>query len=170
MKIFGAIEVDVGITRTRFVDVCSDPRLVLPSHHAPLSDSRHCQRSSRSRRDRGRAAVKADFAEDLEPSGSDVGFRVGSDAKLVSEYDYLYSLYAVDVIATDGSAYRHMLVVPYPNGIASHDVGLALFEADSALADAGDFARIERLAAALARNFRRYRAFPPPTELHRFDL
>ncbi len=102
--------------------------------------------------------------------GTELSYHVGTDAFIVAERDSFYTLYAVAVTASDGSVYRHLLVVPYNVSAASFDVGLALLEADSARADAGDFRRVEQLASALKWKRQRYRAFPPPPELNRFCM
>jgi hypothetical protein len=97
-------------------------------------------------------------------------YEVGSGAIVVAERDGFYTLYAVAVTASDGSRYRHLLIVPSNVGAVSFDMGLALLEADSVEADAGRFDRVEQLASALKWDHRRYRAFPPPAELNRFCL
>lgn len=97
-------------------------------------------------------------------------YRVEPDAFIVAERDFFYTLYAVAVTASDGSMYRHLLIIPTNVSAVSFDVGLALLEADSAQADAGNFGRVEQLASALKWDRQRYRAFPPPPELNRFCM
>ena len=88
----------------------------------------------------------------------------------MAECDFRYTLYRVEVVASDESRYRHLLIVPTNVSAVSFDVGLALVEADSVEADAGRFAEIERLAAAVQWNYRQVRTFPPPGELNRFCM
>lgn len=88
----------------------------------------------------------------------------------MAEQDSFYTLYRVAVTASDGSRYRHLLVVPTNVSAVSFDVGLALVEEDSVEADLGQLRRIEQLANALKGDYRRYRAFPPPAELNRFCM
>ncbi len=115
---------------------------------------------------RGRRALFSTYIAD----GIDRSWNVGSDAVIVAEQDGFYTLYAVAVTASDGSWHRHLLVVPTNTGAASFDVGLALLEVDSIEVDAGRFETAERLANALKRDYRRYRAFPPPAALNRFCM
>ncbi len=102
--------------------------------------------------------------------GAALSYEVGSGAIVVAERDGFYTLYAVAVTASDGSGYRHLLIVPTNVGAASFDVGLALLETDSVEADADRFGRVETLASALKWDHRRYRAFPPPPGLNRFCM
>lgn len=102
--------------------------------------------------------------------GVDLHYEVGPNAAIVAEQDGFYTLYAVVVTASDGSRYRHLLMVPTNVSAVSFDVGLALLEADSIEVDAGCFEKAERLASALKWDYRRYRAFPTPAELNRFCM
>ncbi len=109
------------------------------------------------------------FKRYLKGDGTDLTYRLANDPKIVSEVESRYTLYEVDVSGCDGSRYRHVLVVPLSHGAVSYSAGLALIEEDSAKADAGDFAEVDRLANAVSWDFRRYRTFPAP-ELGRFVL
>ena len=109
------------------------------------------------------------FKRYLKDDGADLTYRLLSEPKIVSEVDYRYTLYEVDVSACDGSRYRHVLVVPLSRGAVSYSAGVALIEEDSARTDAGDFAEVERLANAVSWDFNRYRTFPA-AELGRFVL
>jgi len=106
----------------------------------------------------------------LKTGGASPSYTVGSDAAITAEREGWYTLYRVAVAASDGGWFRHLLVVPTNVSAVSFDVGLALVERDSVEADAGRFDRVERIASALKWNHRRYRTFPPPTELNRFCM
>lgn len=110
------------------------------------------------------------FPAYLRPRGIVPDYSVEADGVIVAERDHAYTLYRIGVTASDGSRHRHLLIVPTNVGAVSFDVGLALVEADSVAADAGRFARIERLAGAVRWDYRRYRCFPPPPSLNRFCL
>lgn len=118
----------------------------------------------------GQATRARRFAAYRRQLGPAPSYSVAADAVIVAESDYAYTLYRVGVVASDGSRYRHLLIVPTNVSAASFDVGIALLETDSVAADAGRFADIERLAAAVKWDYRRYRTFPPPSGLNRFCL
>jgi hypothetical protein len=99
---------------------------------------------------------------------SDVSYSVGHDAEIVAEEDFRYTLYRVPVTASDGTGYRHLLIVPTSVGAASFDVGMALLEEQSIEVDAGDLDTVERIAEALRTRYPSLTAFPPPTRLNRF--
>lgn len=118
-------------------------------------------------RRRNKAKRLAAYLNSHQP---DLRYDVAAEATLVAEEEGLFTLYRVAVTASDGSLYRHLLVVPTNVSAASFDVGLALVEADSVDADAGRFDGVEQLASALKWDYRRYRIFPPPVELNRFCM
>jgi hypothetical protein len=97
-------------------------------------------------------------------------YQVGPGAEIVTEEDFWYTLYRVQVRASDGSQYRHLLVVPTNISAASFNVGIALLESDSDDADAGRFETVERLPQACKSDHGRFRVFPPPSELNRFCM
>ncbi len=117
-----------------------------------------------------KAAGSRRFTPCLKGRRSDLAYSVGANAVIVAEQDYFYTLYQVAATASDGSAYRHLLIVPTNVSAVSFDVGLALEEAVSAEADMGRFAEVERLANAMKWDFRRYHTFPPPLGFNRFGM
>ncbi len=108
------------------------------------------------------------FVRYLQRDGERVSYLIGADPRIVHEVAYRLTLFATQVSASDGARYRHLLVVPLSHGAASFSTALALLEEDSARVDAGDIGVIDRLADAVAWDFRRYRTFPSP--LGRFTL
>jgi len=117
-----------------------------------------------------KAAGSKRFTPYLKGRCSDLAYSVGANAVIVAEQDYFHTLYQVAVTASDGSAYRHLLIVPTNVSAVSFDVGLALEEAVSAEADMGRFAEVERSANAMKWDFRRYHTFPPPPGFNRFCM
>lgn len=98
------------------------------------------------------------------PPGREPRYRLGEERILVAERDYLLSLYAVDVKASNGLTARHVLAVP-----VAIKVGLVLTEDDSQRCEAGDMAVVETLANAVQFNFNKFRTFPA-NELGRFVI
>ena len=88
---------------------------------------------------------------------------------LIVERDYAFSLYAVDVVVSNGMSGRHVLAVPGAISAVSVTVGVMLTEEDSRKADAGDIDAIASLANAVQGRFRPFRTFPA-NELCRFVL
>jgi len=87
----------------------------------------------------------------------------------VAERDYQFSLYAVDVVASNGLTGRHVLAVPVAISAVSVTVGVLLTEEDSQKVDADDIEDIASLANAVQGGFKRFRTFPA-NELGRFVL
>jgi hypothetical protein len=85
----------------------------------------------------------------------------------VAERAYQFSLYAVDVVVSNGLTGRHVLAVPVAISAVSITVGVLLTEEDSRKADAGDIEGIASLANAVQGNYRHFRTFPA-NELGRF--
>lgn len=96
----------------------------------------------------------------LRPPGEEPRYELGEARTLLHEQESLYSLYAIDVTASNGLQGRHVLVVPTCVGAASFSVGVLLTERDSAKADAGDFHDIGQLAIDVQRAYRKFRTFP----------
>lgn len=88
---------------------------------------------------------------------------------LVAERDYQFSLYEVDVIASNGQTGRHVLAVPVAISAVSVTVGVLLLEEDSLKVDAGNLEDVASLANAVQGGFQRFRTFPA-NELGRFVL
>ena len=101
--------------------------------------------------------------------GAEPDHRLGERRTVVAERDYLFTLYAVDVAASDGTRGRHVLAVPVAVGAVSFTVGMILSEEDSLKADVGDFEAVASLANAVQGDHRRFRTFPA-NELGRFVL
>lgn len=87
----------------------------------------------------------------------------------MAERDYQFSLYAVNVVASNGLTGRHVLAVPVAISAVSVTVGVLLTEEDSRKADVGDLEDIASLANAVQGGFKRFRTFPA-NELGRFAL
>ncbi len=87
----------------------------------------------------------------------------------MAERDYQFSLYAVDVVASNGLTGRHVLAVPVAISAVSVTVGVLLTEEDSQKVDADDIEDIASLANAVQGGFKRFRTFPA-NELGRFVL
>ena len=87
----------------------------------------------------------------------------------MAERDYQFSLYAVDVVASNGMRGRHVLAVPVAISAVSITVGVLLTEEDSRKADAGEMEAIASLANAVQGGYQRFRTFPA-NELGRFLL
>ncbi|MCM2506099.1 hypothetical protein NDN16_20845 [Aureimonas altamirensis] len=94
---------------------------------------------------------------------------MGEHRRLVAERDYQFSLYAVDVVASNGLTGRHVLAVPVAISAVSVTVGVLLTEEDSQKVDADDIEDIASLANAVQGGFKRFRTFPA-NELGRFVL
>ena len=88
---------------------------------------------------------------------------------LVAERDYQFSLYAVDVVVSNGRAGRHVLAVPVAISAVSITVGILLTEEDSLKVDAGEIEVVASLANAVQGGYQRFRTFPA-NELGRFVL
>jgi hypothetical protein len=89
--------------------------------------------------------------------------------ELVAERDYQFSLYAVQVVASNGLTGRHVLAVPIAISAVSITVGVLLTEEDSLKVDAGCIDDIASLANAVQGGYQRFRTFPA-NELGRFVL
>ena len=105
----------------------------------------------------------------LRTSDPEPHYRLAERRLLVAERDYQFSLYAVDVVASDGVTGRHVLAVPVAISAVSLTVGVLLTEEDSLKVDAGDIEHIVSLANAVQGGFKRFRTFPA-NELGRFVL
>lgn len=103
------------------------------------------------------------------PPGKEPRYSLGDDRRLVAERDYQFSLYAVNVVASNGLTGRHVLAVPVAISAVSVTVGVLLTEEDSRKADVGDLEDIASLANAVQGGFKRFRTFPA-NELGRFAL
>jgi hypothetical protein len=103
------------------------------------------------------------------PPGKEPRYSLGERRVLVSERDYKFSLYEVDVVVSNGQAGRHVLAVPVAISAVSLTVGVLLIEEDSRKVDAGNIEDIASLANAVQGGFQRFRTFPA-TELGRFVL
>ena len=88
---------------------------------------------------------------------------------LVSERDYQFSIYEVDVVVSNGKTGRHVLAVPVAISAVSITVGVLLIEEDSRKGDAGNIEDIASLANAVQGGFQSFRTFPA-NELGRFVL
>ena len=96
-------------------------------------------------------------------------YSLGDSRVLVSERDYQFSIYEVDVVVSNGQIGRHVLAVPVAISAVSVTVGVLLMEEDSRKVDAGHIEDIASLANAVQGGFRRFRTFPA-NELGRFVL
>jgi len=103
------------------------------------------------------------------PPGKEPAYHLSATRTLVSEQDYLFSLYAVDVTVSNGATGRHVLVVPVAVSAVSFSAAVLLTEEDSTKVDAGDMAVVASLANAVQGNYRKFRTFPA-NELGRFIL
>ncbi|MGT2479719.1 hypothetical protein ACU4GR_14370 [Methylobacterium oryzae CBMB20] len=101
--------------------------------------------------------------------GEEPHYVMAAERTLIAECAYRFSLYAVDVVASDGLTGRHVLAVPVAISAVSITVGLVLTEEDLRRADAGDLDGIASLAQAVQSGYRRFRTFPA-NELGRFVL
>lgn len=101
--------------------------------------------------------------------GDEPQYLLKGSRTLIAERDYAFSLYAVDVVVSNGMSGRHVLAVPVAISAVSITVGVMLTEEDSRKADAGDIDAIASLANAVQGGFRRFRTFPA-NELGRFVL
>lgn len=97
----------------------------------------------------------------LRPAGPEPKYAMTDRRDLIAEEDMLYSLYAVDVTASNGDSGRHVVALPCSVGAASFTAGIMLTEADSLRVDAGDVACVSKLASAVrSMGYRRFRTFP----------
>lgn len=103
------------------------------------------------------------------PPGKEPVYTLGETRTLVAERDYLFSLYAVDVVVSNGNTGRHVLADPVAMSAVSFTVGVLLTEEDSLKVDAGDIDTVVTLANAVQGGYRRFRTFPA-NELGRFVL
>ncbi|WCS25517.1 hypothetical protein LOK46_01360 [Methylobacterium sp. NMS14P] len=110
-----------------------------------------------------------DLSRYSRPPGEEPRYVLGATRTLIAERAYQFSLYAVDVVASDGSSGRHVLAVPVAIGAVSITVGLVLTDEDSRSAEAGDLAGIASLARAVQGGYRHFRTFPA-NDLGRFVL
>ena len=103
------------------------------------------------------------------PPGDRPSYTLAEARTLVAEREYQFSLYAVDVVASNGMTGRHVLAVPVAISAVSITVGVLLTEADSLKVDAGAIEGIAALANAVQGGYQRFRTFPA-NELGRFIL
>lgn len=103
------------------------------------------------------------------PPGMEPRYKMAASRVLVAERDYQFSIYAVDVIVSNGQTGRHVLAVPVAISAISLTVGVLLTEEDSRKVDTGDIEDIASLANAVQSGFRRFRTFPA-NEPDRFVL
>jgi len=103
------------------------------------------------------------------PSGEEPRYSLAEQRELVAERDYQFSLYAVQVVASNGLTGRHVLAVPVAMSAVSFTVGVLLTEEDSLKVDAGRIEDIASLANAVQGGYQRFRTFPA-NELGRFVL
>ena len=103
------------------------------------------------------------------PPGEEPRYRLGERRVLVSERDYQFSIYEVDVVVSNGTTGRHVLAVPVAISAVSITVGVLLIEEDSCKVDAGKIEDIASLANAVQGGFQRFRTFPS-NDLGRFVL
>jgi hypothetical protein len=103
------------------------------------------------------------------PPGKEPQYALAAARILVAERDYQFSLYAVDVVVSNGMTGRHVLAVPVAISAVSITVGVLLTEEDSLKVDAGDIEGIASLANAVQGGYQRFRTFPA-NELGRFVL
>jgi hypothetical protein len=103
------------------------------------------------------------------PPGKEPLYALAEARTLVTERDYQLSLYAVDVVVSNGTTGRHVLAVPVAISAVSITVGVLLTEEDSLKVDASDIEGIASLANAVQGSYRRFRTFPA-NELGRFVL
>lgn len=101
--------------------------------------------------------------------GEEPRFALGQRKALVAERDYLFSLYQIDVVVSNGQTGRHVLAVPVAIGAVCFTVGLLLLEEDSCKVEAGEIEDIASLASAVQSGFRQFQTFPA-NELGRFVL
>ena len=78
---------------------------------------------------------------------------LGERRALVSERDYQFSIYEVDVVVSNGQTGRHVLAVPVAISAVSITVGVLLIEEDSCKVDAGKIEDIASLANAVQGGF-----------------
>jgi len=103
------------------------------------------------------------------PPGKEPRYSLGKRRVLVSERDYQFSIYEIDVVVSNGQIGRHVLAVPVAISAVSVTVGVLLIEEDSRKVDAGNIEDIAALANAVQGGFGRFRTFPA-NELGRFVL
>ncbi len=103
------------------------------------------------------------------PPGEEPRYSLAEQRELVAERDYQFSLYAVQVVASNGLTGRHVLAVPIAISAVSITVGVLLTEEDSLKVDAGRIEDIASLANAVQGGYQRFRTFPA-NELGRFVL
>jgi hypothetical protein len=103
------------------------------------------------------------------PPGKEPRYTLADTRTLVTERDYQFSLYAVDVMVSNGLTGRHVLAIPVAISAVSITVGVLLTEEDSLKVDAGEIEAIASLANAVQGSYRRFRTFPA-NELGRFVL
>jgi hypothetical protein len=103
------------------------------------------------------------------PPGEEPRYCLAGQRELVAEREYRFSLYAVQVVVSDGLTGRHVLAVPIAISAVSLTVGVLLTEEDSLRVDAGYIEDIASLANAVQGGYRRFRTFPA-NELGRFVL
>lgn len=103
------------------------------------------------------------------PPGEEPRYTLAQARTLIAERDYRFSLFAVDVVASNGMTGRHVLAVPVAISAVSITVGVLLTEEDSRKVDAGDIDGIASLANAVQGSYQRFRTFPA-NELGRFVL
>lgn len=113
----------------------------------------------------------AQYSSDYRrPPGREPTYTLGASKRLVTERDYQFSLYAVDVVVSNGRTGRHVLAIPFAISAVSITVGIVLTEEDSLKADVGNIDAVAALANAVQQSgYRRFRTFPA-NELGRFVL
>jgi hypothetical protein len=103
------------------------------------------------------------------PPGKEPRYTLAEARTLVAEREYRFSLFAVDVVASDGMVGRHVLAVPIAISAVSITVGVLLTEEDSRKVDEGDIEGVVSLANAVQGSYQSFRTFPA-NELGRFVL
>jgi hypothetical protein len=103
------------------------------------------------------------------PPGKEPLYALAEARMLVAERDYQFSLYAVDVVVSNGTTGRHVFAVPVAISAVSIMVGVLLTEEESLIIDAGDIGVIASLANAVQGSYQRFRTFPA-NDLSRFVL
>lgn len=106
--------------------------------------------------------MKASRSVYLRRSGGQPTYRLGALGRLVAEFPNLFTVYEVNILASDGRRHRHALEIPVAVSAVSFSVGLALEEEDSRRVEAGDTDGIRCLAGNVQYAFSRFRTFPVP--------
>lgn len=60
------------------------------------------------------------------PPGKEPRYSLGESRVLVSERDYQFSIYEVDVVVSNGQTARHVIAVPVAISVVSITVGVLL--------------------------------------------